>query len=518
METTIETTPDVATPPPLPAPVRHVSLARHLTRYMSANMIGIVAGVVSFPIMSRYLSKYEFGLLGLFETFALIWTAILKMGTQHSLVRFYPAYGMSRDPQVRRAYYASLLQAPALISLALFAAVLLGLLAANGVHRVPHTAYLTVVLLLGEMRVLGSLAENTIRARENSALASRVSVVQRVTQTGLVVAVVTLVAPTAMAVYLAQACCAAGLLAFYYDWSRTHCEFGLRSFSRAIFREGMAYGLPLVWSEISYILLAFADRLMMVPLGCNLEQVGIYSVGYGLAMIAGDFIMFSLLPAFQPMANRLYETQGLAAALRLQRQLLRMLYYMVAAVATGLALVGHDFLVLWAGPEKAAAAPVFQWIGINYVIFPIFGVMAYGLNLTKRTKVIAVVVLWSAGLNVVLNFVMIPWLGIMGAVYATLISYVVMGSAQIACCPRDHLPTPAWGDLARPTALAALMAATALGTGMLGTHKPVARLAAAAAIFATTFVLPMLTLDREIRTMILGRIRKRGVRSAERGE
>lgn len=84
------------------------------------------------------------------------------MGTQHSLVRFYPAYGMSRDPQVRRAYYASLLQAPALISLALFAAVLLGLLAANGVHRVPHTAYLTVVLLLGEMRVLGSLAENTI--------------------------------------------------------------------------------------------------------------------------------------------------------------------------------------------------------------------------------------------------------------------------------------------------------------------------------------------------------------------
>lgn len=494
--------------------VRHVSLARHLSRYMSANLLGIVAGIISFPIMSRYLSKYEFGLLGLFETFALIWAAILKLGTQHSIQRFYPTYGLSPDPAVRRAYYASMLQGPALISLAIFLLVLAAMLLVNDFHTIPNKSYLVVVLLLGELRVLGSFGENMIRAREHSKLSSRLNITQRYVQTGLVIGVVMLLSPTAMAVYVVQVVCAAALMLFYIEWCRSRCELGLSSFSPPIFREAMAFGLPLVWSEISFILLAFADRLMMVPLGCSMEQVGIYTIGYGLAMIAGEFIMFSLLPAFQPMANRLYETQGREAALRLQRQLLRGLYYMAAAISTGLALVGRDFLILWAGPSKASATPVFQWIGINYVIYPIFGVMAYGLNLTKRTKVIALVVLWSAALNIALNFVMIPRLGIMGGVYATLICYVAMGVAQVVCCPRDHLPTPAWGDLARPVGLAALMAAVALGTGMLGAQRPLARLVAAALIFLVTFVLPMLTLDREIRTMILKRWGQRRRRAA----
>lgn len=487
-----------ATAPPT-APPAPASLARHLLRYLSAGVAGILVGVISNPIMNRKLSDTEWGLLGLFETFALLWVAVLKLGTQNSVQRFWPVYGLSPDPARRRAYYASLVQAPALISGALCVAALALLPLAGRLWPLPNLRYLAIVLVLGELRVLGGLVDNVIRAREHSALAARVATANKIVQTVLVIAVIMLVAPTALGVYLAQLAAAAGMLVYYYRWSRRHCDFGLRAFSPAILREGLAYGLPLVWSEISFILLAFADRLMMRPLGCTLGQVGIYTVGYSLAMIAGELIANSLLPAFQPLANRLYETQGREAALALQRRVLRLIYYVAAAVSVGLALVGRDFLILWAGQAKAGAAPVFQWIGINYVVFPIFGVMAYGLNLTRKTRVIARIVLGAAALNIALNFVLIPRLGIMGAVYATLACYVAMGTAMVACCPRDHRPTPRGGDLLKPLALAALMAGAAWGTGLLGAQTPAGRLAAMAGIFVVTFVMPMIALEREVR-------------------
>lgn len=498
-------TPAQSAPPQ--APPAPASLVRHMMRYLSASVLGILAGAISYPVMNRKLDNTQWGLLGLFETFALIWVAVLKLGTQNSVQRFYPVYALSADPARRRAYYASLVQAPALISGALCLGALALLPLAGRLWPIQNMRYLVIVLLLGELRVLGGLLENVIRAREHSALAARLNIINKVVQMVLVVAVITLVSPTAMGVYLVNLGLAAGLLIYYIHWGRRHCDFGLRAFSPRIFREGMAYGLPLVWSEISFIMLAFADRLMMIPLGCTYAQVGIYTVGYGLAMMGGDLVMYSMLAAFQPMANRLYETEGREAALALQRQVLRMLYYLAAAVAVGMALVGRDFLILLAGPAKADAVPVFQWIGINYMIYPIFGVMAYGLNLTRKTRVIARIVLGAATLNIALNFLLIPRLGIMGAVYATLACYVVMGAAMIGCCPRDHRPLPSAGDLLKPLALAALMGAAAWGTGMLGARAPAARLAAMAGIFAVTFAAPMLVLEPEMRSKIFKKSR-----------
>ena len=494
---------------PEPEPRQPTSLGRHYLRYLSASVLSVVAGFISYPIMTRLLPRSEIGLITLFGPFALIWTAVLKMGTQNSIQRFYPIHCLGQTTlEKRRSYYASLVQMPALISAVLCALAIGATMLVGAFIPIPNARYLYIVLLLGEFGVLFSLIDNIIRAREHSALSSRLSVMMRYLQLVFFVVVVAAISPTAMGVYLAKLACAFVFLLIAGAWAVRHCDFDLRSFSPRIFRESLGYGLPLVLSEISFILLAFADRMMfaMPRYRISLDQVGVFGIGYDLAMYIGDFLAYSLIPAFLPVANRVYETEGQAAALALQRQLLHILYYVAAAITVGLIFVGPDLLIVCAHPKNAPSAPIFQWIGINYVFYPIFIVMAYGLNLKKRTKVISAVVLASAAVNIALNCWLLPRLGIMGAVYATLASYLLMGVLQMVFCPKGCLPTPRAGDLARPLGLAALMTAVAalglgLGgwSGLVGSHNHFVRLALMAAIFAVTFVAPALALDGELR-------------------
>jgi len=80
-----------------------------------------------------------------------------------------------------------------------------------------------------------------------------------------------------------------------------------------------------------------------------------------------------------------------------------------------------------------------------------------GLFIRRKTRVIMVIVICCATLNVGLNIVLIPRLGILGSAIATLVAYsgvvIAMGIAS-----RQLLAVPLpWGTLLRSSAAAAVM-------------------------------------------------------------
>src|SRR3546814_16501432 len=58
------------------------------------------------------------------------------------------------------------------------------------------------------------------------------------------------------------------------------------------------------------------------------------------------------------------------------------------------------------------------------------------------------ITLGAAALNIILNLWLIPAMGVMGAVWATVISTIAIGSAQWALCPRGLVRAPARRALA----------------------------------------------------------------------
>ena len=61
------------------------------------------------------------------------------------------------------------------------------------------------------------------------------------------------------------------------------------------YREGLRYGLPLVANEIATTVLAFADRLMLRQMLVDFTAVGVYTIGYGLALNINNLFNLALV-------------------------------------------------------------------------------------------------------------------------------------------------------------------------------------------------------------------------------
>lgn len=185
------------------------------------------------------------------------------------------------------------------------------------------------------------------------------------------------------------------------------------------FRQWLQMALPLLFIDGSFIVLNQTDTLMLGAM-LNPEAVGIYSAAFKTSGWV-NFILASVNAIAAPMFASLY-AQGKQPELQhLVSTIARWIFYPALAVAVGIMLFAEPILGLF-GPEFTTA----KWAMIVLVIGQLVNVGAgsvgYLLNMTGHHNQCAFVVGCSAILNLDLNWVSIPWLGILGAAVATAIS------------------------------------------------------------------------------------------------
>jgi O-antigen/teichoic acid export membrane protein len=457
---------------------------------------------VTFPITARLLTNSDFGIVGYYETLSLVWVAVLKLGSQHSIMRFYASHCHGQGPEERQRFHASLVLGPAVVSTVLYVLSMAGVWAWGYFRPDPMLKYLYLVLTIGHLGVLFALIDNLVRAREMSRFASRLMMAGRVVQAVCVLGVVYFVYRSALGMFFGRLLAAGTLLVVIWWWFLKDEKPAPRRFDRGLFFQGMAFGMPLVLSEISMVLLAYVDRVMLKSMLGSFEEVGVYYLGYGLAMNFGTILGATTYQAFSPVANRLYETEGDEAVRRLKHRVVKALAYVAVLACCFLLVIGRDFFILLAGADKAASVPVFQWIGFNYALTPIFNVAAYGLVLVRRSKVIASVTVAATLLNVALNYVLIPRLGMIGCVYATVASYVFMGIGEWWLCPANLRTRLNLDLLGWPVLLGVALVAVAEATHLLGAPGPIARMAVMTVLAVLLYALPVMWLDPEMRALL----------------
>jgi len=199
---------------------------------------------------------------------------------------------------------------------------------------------------------------------------------------------------------------------------------------------------------------------------------------------------------------RQFETEGPQAVVRTKRVLLHVLVYIVVAMCVGLIVVGPDALLLLAGPDKAASAPVFVLIGINYALDGLFGICFAGLLLYKRSGVVLSMTIAATVLNVLLNLVWIPAYGVMGAVYATFASFILLTVLHYITCPRELRLWPDRNATLIACTLGLLVWLVANATDLFGLTSHFERLLAMGTLMLVLFVAPALALDRPLRETV----------------
>ena len=104
---------------------------------------------------------------------------------------------------------------------------------------------------------------------------------------------------------------------------------------------------------------------------------------------------------------------------------------MLIPAAFGLSVLAAPLIRIVSTTEFSGGSVVIPYIAFGWVIFSFYQVCLYILHLTKKTYWILRLISISAALNIALNIVLIPQMGILGAAVATLVAYAILGLLTI---------------------------------------------------------------------------------------
>ncbi len=182
------------------------------------------------------------------------------------------------------------------------------------------------------------------------------------------------------------------------------------------------FGLPMVPQQLSGFILGLGDRVVIRHI-LGSAAVGRYSVAYNIGSLGFLILVF----AMQVWLPRIYAMEDRGARSRLLASSRDMLNLLLIPVVIGLAAGAPVVLAIWV-PQSfhpAQLTPIVAIVAICTFPFAQFLANLRALMSEGKTGRAALATLVAATVNIGLNILMVPFLGITGSAIATVLSYAL---------------------------------------------------------------------------------------------
>jgi O-antigen/teichoic acid export membrane protein len=253
-------------------------------------------------------------------------------------------------------------------------------------------------------------------------------------------------------------------------------------FDRALLRRLLRFGLPTMPAEVSLYLLNFVDRIIIVRT-LGLKEAGLYSLAVKFAQ-AVNVLVRGFQLAWPPLA---YSIRNDDEARRTYATVVTLFVAGCAFVVTGMWLFSRWFTRVLAAPEFFEAYEAIGLISVAVTLYALYLVMVVILGRTGRTEFNFPAAIGALLTNVVLNLLLVPSMGIVGAGLALVASYLVVVALMYGFTQR-LFPVPyEWGRLTRIVLAAAIL--IAVGELAMPTSGPLGFLGRAALLALYPFAL-----------------------------
>jgi O-antigen/teichoic acid export membrane protein len=285
-----------------------------------------------------------------------------------------------------------------------------------------------------------------------------------------------------------------------------------------LLRRMVRFGLPTMPAELSLYSLNFIDRILIVRLA-GLAEAGLYALAIkfaqGMNVLARGFQL-----AWPPLAYSITDDDDARRAYSL---VFTWFAAVCAFVVAGLWLLARWIVDLLAAPEYFEAYEAVGLLTTGIALYALYLVLVVILGRTGRTEFNLPATIAGTAVNIALNLILIPPLGIVGAGIALVASYLVILALMYVATQR-LFPVPyEWGRLALLVVVtAALVAGGELLLPTEGADGFVLRLLVWLALPAVLWVSRFLSEDerRVLRTLLRPaavRDRLQGLSAAGRG-
>jgi O-antigen/teichoic acid export membrane protein len=405
-------------------------------------------GLLLLPFYTRALSPHDYGLVDLLIVLGAFVNVTIALEVSQGLARLLPDAD-DRSERARLSSTALWFTAAVYLFFTVICWALAPHLATVFLDSLESQNLLRVALVSIALHGVFNLLQSQLRFELRPLQHTISSVVAASVTIVTTVALVLLLHLEALGVIYGQLLgygCGA-VMAFYFGRGSLVARFDLSALKRML-----GFSLPFVPSSLGVILALYVDRLVIKEL-LSITEVGIYGVAYRFASAAG-LLMLGFQGALTPLIYSHFREPG--TPLELAR-IFRLFVAFALALLLSLGLFSGEIVAIFTSPRYYHAATLIPLL-VPAVLLSSMYIFAPGLSIAKRSGCIAFISITTAGLNLLLNFALVPQFGTRGAALGTLISAMLSFGLYMALSQKHYFVPHRW---------LTLVAAAILVSGML---------------------------------------------------
>lgn len=200
--------------------------------------------------------------------------------------------------------------------------------------------------------------------------------------------------------------------------------------SREENREILTYSIPLFLTGFTAIILNSTD-IMILGAYVPSEQVGVYGAGVTLTTFFSSLLIMSVNSIFAPMVAAQHGREDNAAIVHLYVSATRWLFFITLPMLVLVIVLREPLLTIF-GPNVAAQGQgVMITLALGQAANCLTGGVGYILSMTGYQKRELWLNILVVALNIALNLLLIPRLGMLGSAVATAVSQALVNGLRL---------------------------------------------------------------------------------------
>lgn len=416
--------------------------------YALPSIVSRGLAVILIPLYTRVLSPADYGSFDLLSAFAVLINLTVALEVSQGVARF---YSDEQDPE-RRVAYASSAFWFTIFCYALFLGITLFfnkelslyVMGRNGMEAAFQVG-VSYIFLNG----IFYLMQNQFRWELRSAHYAIVSL-----------AVTVITAALAVILTYVWAWGLVGLLSGMAGGALVGCFYGLWNlrksfrfqFQRDRLTEMLAFSVPLVPSGVAVFMSQYIDRLMINHY-LALSDVGLFGIAFRVAGMVG-LVIVGFQSALTPLIYAHYRNPETPAQLA---RIFRIFIAFSLLLFFSVSVFAKEIMMVLTIPAYYDAAHIVVLL-IPAILLSNMYIFAPGTAIEKKTNIILWINVCGAALNILLNTILIPFLGIEGASIAKLISYALVFGMYMWFSQKLYYVPHNWMSLAQASFVVGMIA------------------------------------------------------------
>jgi O-antigen/teichoic acid export membrane protein len=415
-------------------------LFRNASVYTGTNLVNRAIPFLLLPVLTRYLSPFDYGLVATYQVILTVCGVLVRVEMNGAVAVNY--FKMGRDEL--RAYLGNVI----VISCAAFLVISIAGIAWMGplsrLLKFPGPWILTVTAA-ALAQFLATLVMTLWQVEQKPLPYGLFQISQTLVNIGLSLFLIIALGwrwegrvTGIFATSLVFAAVSALLLSVRKD-----VRFSIEKKHMA---DALSFGIPLIPHALGSLLIITADRIFINSM-VGVEATGMYVVGYQVGMII-EVLAASFNAAWSPFFFEKLQ-QGREES---KRKIVVFTYIYGAAIvilALLLSAVAPAFLRFFVGKNFYGSSQYVFWIALGFAANGLYYMAANYIFYAKKSHILAWTTLLSAGLNILLNYVLIRKNGAVGAAQATAITFALTFLTVWLCsmkvCPMQWFSLAAGG-------------------------------------------------------------------------